>query len=58
MSGLTIDKLKTHDAMQGVVSTKNFDVDNDDDMDGASTCKTFNTYASNFSKCSNMSFDG
>ncbi|XP_058797316.1 RRP12-like protein [Phymastichus coffea] len=55
--GLTIDILKKHDAMQGIESHDDrIDID-ESSLDGGDTFKTFGTFASDYSNCSNISFN-
>ncbi|XP_008545740.1 RRP12-like protein [Microplitis demolitor] len=54
-SRLTTDAVKRLDALQGLDPSEKIEVD-DDEMSTADTFKTFNTYASTYSNCSNVSF--
>ncbi|XP_043477342.1 RRP12-like protein isoform X1 [Leptopilina heterotoma] len=57
-SGLTTEVLRKHDVLQGTAPTsEKIDIDDESSAAGASTFKTFNTFASDYSKCSNMSFN-
>ncbi|XP_046410406.1 RRP12-like protein [Neodiprion fabricii] len=54
--GLTSDALHKHDAIQGThQNVQNIEIDDDDETQ-ATTIKTFNTFASDWSSCSNISF--
>ncbi|XP_043269034.1 RRP12-like protein [Venturia canescens] len=53
--GLTTQALRQHDAIQGTAPEK-IEVDDEQGTVGASTFKTFDTFASDYSNCSNMSF--
>lgn len=55
--GLTIDTLKKHDAMQGIQSADDITDIEETSLDGGETFKTFGTFASDWSNCSNMSFN-
>ena len=48
--------LKKHNALQGIPSDDKIEVDETESTVGASTFKTFDTFASDWSNCSNISF--
>ncbi|XP_001606680.2 RRP12-like protein [Nasonia vitripennis] len=56
-TGLTTDVLKKHNAIQGIhPSDNNIEIDDVESSVGGTTFKTFDTFASDWSNCSNMSF--
>lgn len=55
--GLTKEDLKKHDAIQGIQpQLEQLDID-DDETQTEGTVKTYNTFATNYSNCSNASFN-
>ena len=56
-TGLTTEILKKHDAVQGIQPRNDdIEIDEAESSVGVNTFKTFDTFASDYSNCSNVSF--
>ncbi|KAK0081235.1 hypothetical protein PV325_012542 [Microctonus aethiopoides] len=53
-TGLTTESLQKHNAVQGLKTSNQIEIDDDESSTG--TFKTYDTFASDYSNCSNISF--